>query len=120
MEPNSTKSLLLFFKQKWEERYDSNQSQTRAKFQIVWGRDGAIAKRLLATYSIDELRLYCTYYLSDYRNDYCTRAALPFRLFSSSINEIAALVHEAEQAKRATTSAASDYERIAQARRERA
>lgn len=110
---NENKQLLMLFAQKWSERYQGT------KYHIVWGKHGAIIKRLLKTFEYSEIASAIEYYLTDYRDSYCVGARLPLELFSTNVSKV--LVEaKAQQTSRSVTAPLTDYEKLEEARKAKA
>jgi hypothetical protein len=106
----SSKDLLIFFGRKWEARYGK-------RYNIAWAKDGAIFKRLLATYSSNDLENYISYYLSDFVSDFASRAGHSIGVFVASLPSLVAGVQNASKKAALPVHVSEDWERLQRARR---
>ena len=107
MNNNPNKDLILHFARTWEKRYG-------CPYQISFGKDGAIFKRLLANYTPEVLTRLIDYYLSDYRSDFADSAGRNTNVFVSSIPALIAGVKKNVDSKPVNN---PDFERIEAARK---
>lgn len=103
---NPNKDLLLHFARTWEKKYDS-------PYNIVWQKDGAIFKRLLANYGAETLQRLIDFYLGAYRNDFADNAGRNISVFAVSLP---ALITGLKKEATSKPISNPDFERIEAAR----
>lgn len=105
----NARTLLLTFASKWETKYGR-------RYQISWAKETSQLKRLLATYSADELVQLMDVFFSEV-DSFAIRAGHTVGVFVGTINRLAVRLSELEASKAKAKERLSDWERLEEARR---
>lgn len=105
----TTKEMVLYYAKQWEGKYG-------ARLQISWGKDTAQFKRLLATYSADELVLFIDHYFTDFVSSFSVRAGHSIGAFIGQLPAIIASYQQEQEKRRQVED--TNYARLEAARKE--
>ena len=105
----SPKDVVLYYAKRWQEKY-------KQRYSVSWGKDTAQFKRLLKTYSADELVVFVDHYFTDFVSSFSVRAGHSIGAFIGQLPAIVASYQQEQEKRRALDT--DNYARLEAARKE--